>query len=210
MVQMYVHTYLWICHCDWDNDTGQIYRYNHVGFDGEDYMKLQVKEKKYIPQTQEAATDAESWNNKTDLFRNYLQFITDDCISFLRKYLELGRTTFNRTVPPKVYLLQRNSSSPVVCLATGFYPAIFNITWRKNGQEHHEHVETGETLTNMDKTFQKRISLRVRKEEWKKNRYTCVVQHKSLKKDIQKILTEDEIISNHSNGYTTTPIGGDK
>ncbi len=50
----------------------------------------------------------------------------------------------------------------------------------------------------MDETFQKRISLRVKKEEWRRNRYTCVVQHKSLKKDIEKILTEDEIISNHS------------
>ncbi|XP_016413627.1 class II histocompatibility antigen, B-L beta chain-like [Sinocyclocheilus rhinocerous] len=100
------------------------------------------------------------------------------------------------TVHPKVYLLQKNSS-PVVCIATGFYPAIVNITWRKNGQEHHENMETRETLKNMDETFQKRISLRVKKEEWKRNCYTCVVQHKSLKKDIQKIQTEDEIISNH-------------
>ncbi len=57
-------------------------------------------------------------------------------------------------------------------------------------------METRETLQNMDETFQKRISLRVKKEEWRRNRYTCVVQHKSLKKDIEKILTEDEIISN--------------
>lgn len=97
-----------------------------------------------------------------------------------------------------MYLLQKNSSSPVVCLATGFYPAIVNITWWKNGQEHHANVETRETLKNMDETFQKRISLRVKKEEWRRNRYTCVVQHKSLKKDIEKILTEDEIISSHS------------
>ncbi len=57
-------------------------------------------------------------------------------------------------------------------------------------------METRETLQNMDESFQKCISLRVKKEEWRRNRYTCVVQNKSLKKDIEKILTEDEIISN--------------
>ncbi|KAL1274091.1 hypothetical protein QQF64_026905 [Cirrhinus molitorella] len=50
----------------------------------------------------------------------------------------------------------------------------------------------------MDETFQKRISPSVKQEAWKRNPYTCVVQHKSLKKDIQKILTEDDIISHHT------------
>ncbi len=96
-----IHTYLWICHCQWEVETEHIYRYNHLGFDGEDYIKLDLEGKKiYIPQIQEAANDADSWNNTTDLLQHFLQFITDDCIFFLHKYLEHGRTSFNRTGRP--------------------------------------------------------------------------------------------------------------
>ncbi len=64
-------------------------------------MKLDLEGKNiYIPQIQEAANDADSWNNKTDLLQHFLQFITDDCIFFLHKYLEHGRTSFNRTGRP--------------------------------------------------------------------------------------------------------------
>lgn len=49
-------------------------------------------------------------------------------------------------------------------------------------------------LKNMDETFQKRNNLRVKKEEWKRN--CCTTQE--FEKDIQTILTDDEIISNHS------------
>ncbi len=52
--------------------------YNHLGFDGEDYMKLDLEGKNiYIPQIQEAANNADSWNNTTDLLQHFLQFITD-------------------------------------------------------------------------------------------------------------------------------------
>lgn len=97
-------------------------------------------------------------------------------------------------VLPKVSLLQKNSSSPVVCHATGL-PSKSEY-YLQNGQEYHDYVETGETLPNLDETFQKCV--RVKTEEWKRNQYSCVVQHKSLIKDIQKILTEDKIISNNS------------
>ncbi|XP_051750200.1 popy class I histocompatibility antigen, alpha chain E-like [Ctenopharyngodon idella] len=161
-------------------------------------MTLDLEKKKYMSQMQDADNIAENWNNKPDLLEHSLKFIIDDCVIFLQRYLDYGRATFNRKFPPKVSLLQKNSSSPVLCHATGFYPAKVNITWRKNGQEYHEYVETGETLPNPDKTFQKHVRLKVKTEEWKRNQYSCVVQHKSLTKDIQKILTEDEIISNSS------------
>lgn len=83
------------------NWTYTVYRYNHLGFDGKDYMKLDLEGIYiYIPQIQEAANDADSWNNKTDLLQHFLQFITDNCIFFLHKYLEHDRTTFNRTGRP--------------------------------------------------------------------------------------------------------------
>ncbi len=95
---------------------------------------------------------------------------------------------------PEVFLLQKDSSSPVLCQATGFYPSNIMMIWQKKGEEHHEDVDVGATMPNADGTFQKTITLSV--EEWKKNKndFRCVVQHVGAAKDI--VVTVDDIRSN--------------
>lgn len=99
-------------------------------------------------------------------------------------------------VPPSVSLLQKTPSSPVTCHATGFYPSGVMVSWQKDGQDHHEDVEYGETLQNDDGTFQKSSHLTVTPEEWKNNKYQCVVQVTGVKEDFIKVLTESEIQTN--------------
>lgn len=102
----------------------------------------------------------------------------------------------NSPAPPSVSLLQKTPSSPVTCHATGFYPSGVMVFWQKDGQDHHEDVENGETLHNDDGTFQKRTHLKVTSEEWKNNKYQCVVQVTGIKEDFIKVLTESEIQTN--------------
>ncbi len=93
-------------------------------------------------------------------------------------------------------LLQKSSSSPVSCLATGFYPAGVTITWLRNEQDHDEDVDLGELLPNEDGTFQKTSTLRIQPDEWEKHQYVCLVEHQG--KTIRKIPREDETKSINS------------
>ncbi len=61
----------------------------------------------------------------------------------------------------------------------------------RNGKEHHEDVEVGELLPNEDGTFQKTSSITVTPDEWKKNQFSCVVEHQGETKE------EDEIRTNN-------------
>uniref|UniRef100_A0A8C4ZIZ2 Ig-like domain-containing protein n=1 Tax=Gadus morhua TaxID=8049 RepID=A0A8C4ZIZ2_GADMO len=82
---------------------------------------------------------------------------------------------------PRVSLLQRSPSSPVVCHATGFYPDRVVVFWRRDGQELHEQVDPGEVLPNHDGTFQVSVDLNLKavpQEDW--GRYECVVQLKGI------------------------------
>ncbi|CAL8396523.1 unnamed protein product [Gadus morhua 'NCC'] len=82
---------------------------------------------------------------------------------------------------PRVSLLQRSPSSPVVCHATGFYPDRVVVFWRRDGQELHEQVDPGEVLPNHDGTFQVSVDLNlmaVPQEDW--GRYDCVVQLRGI------------------------------
>lgn len=98
--------------------------------------------------------------------------------------------------PPKVALLQKNLEEYVECHVTGFRFRNTRILWRKNGQalsDPSNLVESGDTLPNEDGTFQRTVVLYVLPNIWKKNQFTCVVEHKSLTEPIQKILTEGQI-----------------
>ncbi|CAL8396516.1 unnamed protein product [Gadus morhua 'NCC'] len=107
---------------------------------------------------------------------------------------------------PRVSLLQRSPSSPVVCHATGFYPDRVVVFWRRDGQELHEQVDPGEVLPNHDGTFQVSVDLNltaVPQEDW--GRYECVVQLKGIE-DISTPLDPALIRTNWGKSGITIPI----
>uniref|UniRef100_A0A3B4AVJ0 Ig-like domain-containing protein n=1 Tax=Periophthalmus magnuspinnatus TaxID=409849 RepID=A0A3B4AVJ0_9GOBI len=78
---------------------------------------------------------------------------------------------------PLVALLQKSSSAPVTCHATGFYPDTARLFWTKDGHEVLEDVDPGEILPNGDGTFQTSVSLdlsSVPSKDW--DRHHCVFQ----------------------------------
>lgn len=105
---------------------------------------------------------------------------------------------------PLVSLLQKTSSSPVTCHATGFYPDRAMLYWTKDGEELHENVYPGEILPNHDGTFQMSVDLDVSSlpsEDWEK--YKCVFKFSEVKEDILTRLDRAVI---RTNGETKTFI----
>ncbi|KAL7836203.1 hypothetical protein AOLI_G00274870 [Acnodon oligacanthus] len=98
-------------------------------------------------------------------------------------------------IPPEASLFQKDSSSPVVCHATGFFPKSVNISWQKNGEDLHEDVELREMLPNQDGTFQKRSVLTVSPEELNRNDYTCIIQHSSLEEEMVLQVSDRRVLS---------------
>uniref|UniRef100_A0A3P8YVS0 Ig-like domain-containing protein n=1 Tax=Esox lucius TaxID=8010 RepID=A0A3P8YVS0_ESOLU len=191
-----VHVFQWMYGCDWDDETGVIQGFDQYGYDGENFISLDLKTLSWIAPKPQAFITKNKWDSdKAD--NEYLKhYFTLECIEWLKKYLQYEETSQMRTVPPSVSLLQKTPSSPVTCHATGFYPSEVNILWQKDGPFQHEDVETGHTLPNGDGTFQKSVLLTVKPEEWKNNKYQCVVQVSGINKDFIKDLTESEIQTN--------------
>ncbi|XP_034150576.1 major histocompatibility complex class I-related gene protein-like isoform X2 [Esox lucius] len=191
-----VHVAQMMFGCEWDDETGVTRGFNQQGFDGEDFISFDLKTLTWIAPKPQAVITKNKWDNNkagNEYWKNYL---TQECIDWVKKYVDYEKSSLMRTVPPSVSLLQKTPSSPVTCHATGFYPSGVHVTWKKDGQEQHEDVEVGETLQNDDGTFQTSVRLNVKPEEWKNNKYQCVVQISGTKKDFIKVLTEDELLSN--------------
>ncbi|KAL7839341.1 hypothetical protein SRHO_G00259990 [Serrasalmus rhombeus] len=179
-----IHTWQWMCGCELHDD-GTKRAYSQYGYDGEDFLSLDRTTVTWTAATDKVVIIKTEWG--TPKARNHKIFLENTCIKWLQKYVDYGRATLERKVSPEVSQFQKDSSSPVVCLATGFFPKAVNISWQKNGEALNEGVELRETLPNHDGTFQKRSILTVSPEELTKNNYTCIIQHSSLEKEIPVI-----------------------
>ncbi|XP_036455151.1 class I histocompatibility antigen, F10 alpha chain-like isoform X2 [Colossoma macropomum] len=178
-----------------ENDT--VTGYFQFSYDGEDFLILDMSTLTWTAAHQKAVSTKQKWETAGD--PNYRKHYLDtDCVDYLRKYVEYGRSTLERKVSPEASMFQKDSSSPVVCHATGFFPKAVMISWQKNGEDLHEDVELRETLPNQDGTFQKRSVLTVSPEELNKHNYTCIIQHSSLEKEM--VLTVSD--------YRVLPDGG--
>ncbi|KAJ8273743.1 hypothetical protein GJAV_G00105040 [Gymnothorax javanicus] len=203
-----VRTYQWMYSCEWDDETGATGGVEQYGYDGEDFISLDLKNLRFIGPTPQAFITAVKWNNNLARLEYKKQYFTQECVEWLKKYVSYGRSSLERTVPPQVSLLQKDPSSPVTCHVTGFRPRGVMVTWQKNGQELDVDVELGETVPNGDGTFQTRSHLRVKPEDLKRDRYTCTVQHKSLEQDIILTVGEVRTINPDGSGSSTGIIIG--
>ncbi|KAL6466071.1 hypothetical protein MHYP_G00262040 [Metynnis hypsauchen] len=198
-----VHTVQQMYGCELDAD-GTIRGHWLYGYDGEDFISFDLNTETWTAAHPKAAITKRRWESQKVYAAQVKAYLENECPAWLQKYVEYGRSSLERKVSPEVSLFQKDSSSPVVCHATGFFPKAVKISWQKNGEDLHEDVELRETLPNQDGTFQKRSVLTVSPEELKKNKYTCVVQHGGLEKKVQVLRA-----SGHAGGGSDDTITRD-
>uniref|UniRef100_A0A8C5FW20 Major histocompatibility complex class I-related gene protein-like n=1 Tax=Gadus morhua TaxID=8049 RepID=A0A8C5FW20_GADMO len=187
--------------CEWDDEDGTTEGYEQHGYDGEDFLSLDLKTLIWVAPVHQAFPTKLRLDHDT-AYNQYLKnYFNKECVDELKKYLVYGKSTLQRTERPRVSLLQRSPSSPVVCHATGFYPDRVVVFWRRDGQELHEQVDPGEVLPNHDGTFQVSVDLdltAVPQEDW--GRYECVVQLKGIE-DISTTLDPAHIRTNRGDNH---------
>uniref|UniRef100_UPI003AADC176 class I histocompatibility antigen, F10 alpha chain-like n=1 Tax=Centroberyx gerrardi TaxID=166262 RepID=UPI003AADC176 len=203
-----VHIVQWMYGCEWDDETGDINGYHQHGYDGEDFITFDLKTLTWIAPTPQAVITKHKWDRNranNEYWNNYHNQI---CIDWLKKYVDYGKSTLQRTVRPSVSLLQKTLSSPVSCHATGFYPDRVMLFWRRDGEDVQDHMDKREILPNHDGTFQTSVQLdvsSVKPEDWGK--YECVFQLSGVKDDIVTKLDPAEIKTNNPGINTALVIG---
>uniref|UniRef100_A0A4W6FJ36 Ig-like domain-containing protein n=1 Tax=Lates calcarifer TaxID=8187 RepID=A0A4W6FJ36_LATCA len=195
-----VHILQQINGCEWDEETGEVNGILLFGYDGEDFISLDLKTLTWIALKPEADIIKQRWDADKATIKNYENHVTQLCPDWLKKGMDYRKSSLLRTALPSVSLLQKTPSSPVSCHATGFYPDRAMMFWRKDGEELHEDVDRGEILPNHDGTFQMRADLNISSvspEDWR--RYDCVFQLSGATRDIITKLDKAGIRTNRGN-----------
>uniref|UniRef100_A0A3P9IN69 Ig-like domain-containing protein n=1 Tax=Oryzias latipes TaxID=8090 RepID=A0A3P9IN69_ORYLA len=189
-----VHVYQRMYGCEWD-ETEEVKGYDQYGYDGEDFIALDLKSESWTAAKQQAEITKNNWNNDKAFTVGQKHYLTHICPEWLKKYVNYGRKSLMRKVLPSVSLLQKSSSSAVSCHATGFYPDRAELLWRRDGEEIHEGVEKGQILPNNDGTFQMSVDLQLPSGE-DMQRYECVFQLSGVKEDVITKLEKAKIRTN--------------
>ncbi|KAF3833492.1 hypothetical protein F7725_024696 [Dissostichus mawsoni] len=174
--------------CDWDDETGEVKGFEHHGFDGEDFLILDLETESWIAPKREAVLTKRRWDEDKAFMAQQKNYFTQICPDYLKKHVNNGRSSLMRTEIPSVSLLQKSPSSPVSCHATGFYPDRAIMFWSKDEEEHHDNVDHGEILPNHDGSFQMSVDLDVSSfpaEHWDK--YRCVFQLSGVKDQVIRL-----------------------
>ncbi|XP_039896936.1 major histocompatibility complex class I-related gene protein-like [Simochromis diagramma] len=157
--------------CEWDDETEEINGFNQYGYDGEGFLSLDLQTLTWIAPKPQAIITKLRWDAEKPRLNYNKNFYIHECPGLLKKYVHYRRNLLQTAVLPSMSLLQKSSSSPVSCHATGFYPDRAVMFWRKDGEELHEGVDLGEILPNNDGTFQTSVDLNVSSvtpEDWER------------------------------------------
>ncbi|XP_041665511.1 class I histocompatibility antigen, F10 alpha chain-like [Cheilinus undulatus] len=202
-----VHVYQLMQGCDWDDETNEVNGYHQFGYDGKDFITLDMKTMTYVTPIPQAVFTKNQLNSDIAKLRYYQYYYTHECVYLLWKFVSYGKDYLMKKDLPTVSLLQKSPSSPITCHATGFYPNRAVMFWRKDGEELHKlhkDAHQGEILPNPDGSFQMSVDLELPSGDWEK--YECVFQLTGVKEDIITRLEKREIKTNYVD-HTNTIIG---
>nr|ABY27210.1 MHC class I antigen [Ailuropoda melanoleuca] len=174
------HTSQSMVGCDMGPDGRFLRGYFRNAYDGADYITLNEDLRSWTAANSEAQITRRMWeaSGVAQRSRNYLEGL---CMEWLRRHLENGKETLQRSESPKRQVTRHPISDREVtlrCWALGFYPAEITLTWQRDGEDQNQNIESVETRPAGDGTFQKWAAVVVPSGE--EQRYTCHIQHKAL------------------------------
>ncbi|XP_075042603.1 zinc-alpha-2-glycoprotein-like [Mixophyes fleayi] len=184
------HSFQWMYGCELRDD-GSTAGYEQFGYDERDLIYLDTERGVYIPTMFEAQVSTQKWNSPDVRYgertKNYLE---NECIEWLEKYINYGRDDLQRRVRPDVKVSGHQSGdiTKLQCLVYGFYPRAVDVRWMRNGRDEVPSDEVKQILPHPDGTYQTRVTVEVIPRDG--DSYSCYVDHSSLEETLSVLWDE--------------------
>lgn len=90
-----------MCGCVWDEKTGQNVTFLKYGYDGEDFIELDLKNKTWVALKPQADIIKEKWDaDKLTIMRTE-RFFTDTCLPWVKNNVDYGKRRTGTIIRPE-------------------------------------------------------------------------------------------------------------
>uniref|UniRef100_A0A8D2Q3Y3 Ig-like domain-containing protein n=1 Tax=Varanus komodoensis TaxID=61221 RepID=A0A8D2Q3Y3_VARKO len=155
-------------------------RFWHYGYDGQDFLSLDMETLTWTAASVEAQTTKREWEARTKNAEIYKDYLERECFDSLWRHLDYGRPTLLRKEPPVVRVSRRalnDSRDVLVCQAYGFYPRQISAMWIQDGELQLQNTFYRNVTPNVDGTYNLRLAIEIDSKDW--DHYQCRVDHAS-------------------------------
>ncbi|XP_074078281.1 major histocompatibility complex class I-related gene protein [Macrotis lagotis] len=176
------HIYQRMIGCELLED-GSATGFLQYAYDGKDFIIFNKDSLSWIALDNVARLTKQAWETNWNELRYQKNWLETECIAWLKKFLNFGNDTLQRTESPLLRGNCKKSSTGITiltCRAYGFYPPEITMTWIKNGELITQESEYGDILPNGDGTYQTWISIEI--DSQSKDHYSCQVEHNDFLK----------------------------
>ncbi|XP_075770921.1 class I histocompatibility antigen, F10 alpha chain-like [Pelodiscus sinensis] len=181
-----LHTWQQMYGCDlWDDGTTE--GFDQFAYDGRDFVSFDKDTLTWTATDAGAQVTKQKWEAERAFLQSDKNYLEQICIEWLKKYLEYGKHTLQRTEPPEVRVLAKTSpDGPTMlsCRAHGFYPQAIGMSWLKNGETRDQEMRRGGPVPNADGTYHTWATIEADPKEV--DLYTCHVEHVSLLEPVDR------------------------
>lgn len=92
-----VHTFQRLVGCQWDDESGATGSWDGYGYDGGDFITLDIDNLRWIAAVSESVVTKNKWNAEKAELEYLRNYFTRICTDWLKKYVQYGRSTIMRT-----------------------------------------------------------------------------------------------------------------
>ncbi|XP_049991115.1 major histocompatibility complex class I-related gene protein isoform X2 [Alexandromys fortis] len=175
-----LHTYQRMIGCELLED-GSTTGFLQYAYDGQDFIVFNKDTLSWVAVDNVAQITKQTWEANLHELQYQKNWLEKECIAWLKRFLEYGKDTLERTEPPVVRTSRKETFPGITtlfCRAHGFYPPEIFMTWMKNGEEIAQEVDHGGVLPSGDGTYQTWVSVDLNPQS--KDIYSCHVEHCGL------------------------------
>ncbi|XP_043533770.1 class I histocompatibility antigen, F10 alpha chain-like [Chiloscyllium plagiosum] len=170
-----IHTYQLVYGCELQ-DNVPISGFHQHGWDGRDFISFDKDRMVWVTPVSWGESTKNKWDKDSGLNKQKKGYLEQECIEWLKKYLQYGEKEL-KPVKPSVTLTPVRENKDLSCFATGFYPQAIEVNLFRDGVKIDELQSTG-IRPNHDGSYQ--ISKRMEFDPHSQAKYSCEVEHNGL------------------------------
>lgn len=83
--------------CEWDDETGEVTGFNQYGYDGEDFLALDLQALTWVAPKQQAVITKLRWDTEKARLEYNKNYYVHQCPNLLKTYVHYGRSVLKKT-----------------------------------------------------------------------------------------------------------------